>query len=144
MWELVACRLCNCGAVGTKPPSVHGALQRSPMVLPGYRETGLPPRRHRRYQFCKHTSDDANWLPSTKSAHFVSMAVLMGGTTAAALMLDTDTAVNVIGIGGDAIVVAMFGGPLVAIKTVIQEKSTRSLPFAFTVAAFVNCSLWST
>jgi len=98
----------------------------------------------RRYVFAKNTKDDADWLPSTKTAHYVGMATLMAGTSAVALTMDTATAVNIVGIGGDVIVVAMFGGPLVAIKTVIEEKSTRSLPFAFTVAAFVNCSLWST
>ena len=41
------------------------------------------------------------------------------------------------------IVAIMFGGPLASIKTVIKDKSTKSLPFAFTVAAFVNCISWS-
>lgn len=40
---------------------------------------------------------------------------------------------------GTAVVIVMFAGPLSAMKTVIQDKSTQSLPFAMTVATFVNC-----
>ena len=37
----------------------------------------------------------------------------------------------------------MFGGPLAAVKTVLADKSTKSLPFSFTVASFVNCVAWT-
>jgi solute carrier family 50 protein (sugar transporter) len=96
------------------------------------------------YTFAKFAPAGANWLPSTKGVHAVGVAAIFAGTTAAALTLDTATAVNALGILGDGIVIAMFGGPLIAIKTVLSEKSTRSLPFAFTIASFVNCALWST
>lgn len=96
------------------------------------------------YTFAKYVPSGADWLPSTKFVHAAGVAAICAGTTAAALTLDTATAVNALGILGDGIVIAMFGGPLVAIKTVLAEKSTRSLPFAFTIASFVNCALWST
>lgn len=61
---------------------------------------------------------------------------------ATAAMLEPTLAINVLGVAGNAICIAMFGGPLAAMKTVIEQKSTASLPFAMTVATFVNCSLW--
>lgn len=56
--------------------------------------------------------------------------------------MPVEQALNIIGLAGCGIVVVMFGGPLATIKTVLKDKSTASLPFAFTLAAFVNCSLW--
>ena len=44
---------------------------------------------------------------------------------------------------GCGIVIVMFGGPLATLKTVWEEKSTASLPFAFSVASFANCLTWT-
>ena len=44
---------------------------------------------------------------------------------------------------GTGFVISMFGGPLAAMKTVIETKDTSSLPFTMTVATFVNCTLWT-
>ena len=41
-----------------------------------------------------------------------------------------------------AVVVAMFSGPLMVIKEVIDTKSTKNLPFPMAIATVVNCSLW--
>ena len=43
---------------------------------------------------------------------------------------------------GCAVVVAMFSGPLMVIKEVIDTKSTKNLPFPMAIATVVNCSLW--
>lgn len=43
----------------------------------------------------------------------------------------------------NAVVVAMFGGPLQAIKGVIDSKDTSSIPFPFAFATFANCLTWS-
>jgi uncharacterized protein with PQ loop repeat len=61
-----------------------------------------------------------------------------------ATQLPTEQALNYVGTLGCAIVVVMFAGPLSAIKTVLKDKSTASLPFSFTAASFVNCALWTT
>jgi uncharacterized protein with PQ loop repeat len=50
---------------------------------------------------------------------------------------------SIIGHLGIGIVAVMFGGPLASIKTVLEDKNTKSLPFAFTVASLVNCVAWS-
>jgi uncharacterized protein with PQ loop repeat len=75
--------------------------------------------------------------------HFAAVGAIGAGVVAVAATLPIETAQVVIGVTGDVICVAMFSGPLAAIKSVIEEKSTKSLPFAFTCATFVNCSLWS-
>jgi uncharacterized protein with PQ loop repeat len=50
---------------------------------------------------------------------------------------------SIIGHVAIGIVAIMFGGPLASIKTVFKDKSTKSLPFAFTCATLVNCVAWS-
>ena len=57
--------------------------------------------------------------------------------------LPVDQALNVLGYLGVGMVIVMFGGPLATIKTVVEEKSTASLPFAFTLASFANCITWT-
>ncbi len=37
----------------------------------------------------------------------------------------------------------MFSGPLAAIQTVVRERSTNSIPPAFTFASLLNCLLWA-
>ena len=76
--------------------------------------------------------------------HVAAIAANAVGIGACATMLEPATAVNVLGLYGCGVVVVMFSGPLVAIKQVISEKSTKALPFAMTVATFVNCILWTT
>ena len=57
-------------------------------------------------------------------------------------MLPPDQAQYAIGSLGCAVVVAMMAGPLQAVKTVIAEKSTKSLPFPMAVMTCINASLW--
>eukprot|EP00943_MAST-04B_sp_MAST-4B-sp1_P008121 g8121.t1 len=67
----------------------------------------------------------------------------IGFCVSVAAMMETAAAINTIGLFGCGIVAVMFGGPLGAIKTVINDENTNSLPVAFTVATFVNCVCWS-
>ncbi len=75
--------------------------------------------------------------------HIAGLGATAVGLYAASTALPLETAVQLLGYGGSAFVISMFGGPLAAIKTVLEQKSTASLPFAFTVATFVNCTLWT-
>ncbi len=43
----------------------------------------------------------------------------------------------------NAVVVAMFGGPLGALKEVNETGNTSLIPFPFAVATFANCSTWT-
>eukprot|EP00041_Stephanoeca_diplocostata_P015996 m.311227 g.311227 ORF g.311227 m.311227 type:complete len:338 (+) comp20218_c1_seq1:433-1446(+) len=93
--------------------------------------------------FCKYAPADANWLPGTKGMHVAGIAASCAGVTGIAYALPIENAIFALGSYGTAVVIVMFAGPLSAMKTVIEEKSTQSLPFAMTVATFVNCSLWT-
>jgi hypothetical protein len=39
--------------------------------------------------------------------------------------------------------IAMFASPLAAVPAVLETKSARAIPLSYTVAALVNCVLWS-
>lgn len=85
---------------------------------------------------------EADWLPSGRSAH---VGVLLGLALIIASLIatfDRMKAASIIGLMGNVVCIAMFGGPLSAIKTVLQERSTKSLPFSFGIATLINASLW--
>ena len=48
---------------------------------------------------------------------------------------------DAVGYVGVTMVIIMFSGPLAVIKTVINTRSTASLPPMFTAASFLNCAL---
>jgi solute carrier family 50 (sugar transporter) len=52
-------------------------------------------------------------------------------------------AAEIIGTMGVVFCVAMFASPLSALKSVLATKSAKSIPLPFTLAAIVNCFLWS-
>ena len=58
------------------------------------------------------------------------------------LLFAPELAQTSLGYLGCAVVVAMFSGPLMVIKEVIDTKSTKNLPFPMAIATVVNCSLW--
>ncbi len=58
------------------------------------------------------------------------------------VLLPPARAATLLGLVGNALVIAMFGGPLAAMRTVIRDRSTESLPFGMCVATFFNCLLW--
>ena len=75
--------------------------------------------------------------------YFLRGGLALAGVAACATMMPVATALNTLGIAGNLAVISMFGGPLASIQHVIATKNTKSIPFAFTCATFVNCSLWS-
>ena len=84
-----------------------------------------------------------------KPKHF-SMAPYMIGVGALlsiiiciVLICEPRTAKNSIGLIGCTIGFVMFSGPLGAIRAIIRDKSTRSLPFIFTLSSFVCSATWS-
>jgi len=81
-------------------------------------------------------------LPLTFQHHFV-FACAWGMMVAAIILLNDEmTACDLLGKLGCCICVVMYSGPMAAIQTVIQSRSTASLSFPYTVATTVNCSLW--
>ena len=92
--------------------------------------------------FCMNCQSDKDGLPGTKKMHVVAIVTLCTVVALIRSSCPDAEASNLLGKFGAALVVMMFGGPLVAIQTVVKEQHTASLPFTFTVATFVNCLLW--
>lgn len=51
-------------------------------------------------------------------------------------------AASLVGTSAVAICLAMFASPLSALKTVVQKKSSDSIPLPLSLATAVNCYLW--
>lgn len=82
-------------------------------------------------------------LPGSVLQHLQGCAFIIGLTVLIAVALPTPKASQLIGNAGVAFCVAMFASPLAALKTVCATKSAKSIPLPFTVAAVINCFLWS-
>jgi solute carrier family 50 protein (sugar transporter) len=67
------------------------------------------------------------------------------GVKAAAVAAAFSPLVKPEAIGATAVLfcIALFASPLASLKTVIEEKSARSIPLPFTVMAVANCLFWS-
>lgn len=90
----------------------------------------------------KHCPPSADWLPLTRWPHatgFLGTALLCG---AASQLLPTAAALTVIGFAGNVMTLTMFAGPLAAIRTVMNDKNTRAMPFGFTCVVNINCNFW--
>jgi solute carrier family 50 protein (sugar transporter) len=72
----------------------------------------------------------------------IAAASVVAVVVAALVLMPPESAATLLGLVGNTLVVAMFGGPLAAMRTVIRDRSTESLPFGMCVATFVNCLLW--
>lgn len=82
-------------------------------------------------------------LPGSVQQHLQACAFVMGLTAMIAIILPNGTASQMIGNAGVVLCVGMFASPLAALKTVLETKSAKSIPLPFTVAAVINCFLWS-
>ena len=81
-------------------------------------------------------------LPFTFKHHFV-FACVWGLVLAAIILLNDEVvACDLLGKLGCCICVVMYSGPMAAIQTVVQSRSTAILSFPYTVATTVNCTLW--
>jgi solute carrier family 50 protein (sugar transporter) len=84
------------------------------------------------------TSSMVPWVGGAASA--VAAIGYLGTTDALVAGLEPKFA---LGLLLNAVVVAMFGGPLGAIKKVMDTQDTSSIPFPFAVATFLNCTTWT-
>jgi len=84
----------------------------------------------------------ADWLPLKKQYHAAGFATTAIFCASVSLLLPASSAGVALGLMGNLMTMVMFGGPLAAMRTVIREGCTRSLPFGFTCAVNLNCNLW--
>jgi len=75
--------------------------------------------------------------------YFAGSTAIIGGVAGAALTLDPATAATGIGLTGCTLAVILMSSPLATISTVIKDKNTAALPFAPSLATFLNALSWS-
>lgn len=88
-------------------------------------------------QFCREEADKLQ-----VRHHLLGLAAITGICSIAVLGLPKELGLTMLGFTGNVMTMAMFGGPLAAMRTVIREKSTRALNLGFTLVVNLNCNLW--
>jgi len=68
---------------------------------------------------------------------------VIAGVLGAAALLPAATAAHVIGLTGCTCAVLLMSSPLAVIRTIIKEKNTSAMPFATSLATFLNALSWS-
>jgi len=92
--------------------------------------------------FLQYCGPMASNLPGTVGGHLKGTgAVLLFNLSLAASGISN--ASDVIGKQGVFFCIVLFASPLVALKTVIANRSAASIPLPFTVATFINCLAWA-
>lgn len=95
------------------------------------------------FVFTRYCPKSSPTLPGSVAQHFQGCALIMGLTVLTAVALSIPQAAQIIGNAGVVLCVGMFASPLAALRTVCETKSAKSIPLPFTVAAVINCFLWS-
>lgn len=95
------------------------------------------------WTYCHYCPPGADWLPFTVRFHLGCLAATALTCACVATMLPSRIGKGFMGLAGNFGNVVLFSGPLAAIRTVMKEKSTQSLPLGFTCAVTANCVLWS-
>jgi len=91
--------------------------------------------------FCRFCPADADWLPFKRHVHFAGISATVAWCMMV-MQLSGDVASLALGLTGNVLCIIMFGGPLTAVRTIISEQSTRSLPFGFTCIVTANGGIW--
>ena len=94
-------------------------------------------------QFSKYAPRASETLPGTKQMHIDATMAVVSSIAALAILLPEQTATTIVGDLGVAFVMMLNASPLVAIKTVLEEKSADSIPLSFTLASIACCFFWS-
>eukprot|EP00730_Choanoeca_flexa_P008707 TRINITY_DN12526_c0_g1_i1.p2 TRINITY_DN12526_c0_g1~~TRINITY_DN12526_c0_g1_i1.p2 ORF type:complete len:295 (+),score=61.05 TRINITY_DN12526_c0_g1_i1:2292-3176(+) len=68
---------------------------------------------------------------------------LVSSVSAAAMMLPADQVAPYIGYLGNAVAVVLMTSPLAVMKTVLEQKSTKAMPFPQSLATFCSATCWA-
>lgn len=71
----------------------------------------------------------------------ITWAILLNSLVAVRFPRKVST--EIVGKEGVFVFILLFASPLSALKDVIASKSASAIPLPFTIAALINCSLWS-
>lgn len=92
--------------------------------------------------FLRYCPARADWLPLSRVHHIAFCVVTAFGCISLVMFLPPSLAATFLGLIGSSVTVVMFAGPLAAIRTVLADKNTKSLPLGFTCVVTFNCALW--
>ena len=82
-------------------------------------------------------------LPYTKNHHARFTTMILGLTSACAVLAPISLSTEFIGKLGIFFCIVLFGSPLSSLKNVIATKSAKTIPLPFTLTCCINCFLWS-
>lgn len=122
--------------------SLSGALRKEPSVW-GANGFGVLLSIYYFVEFLKYAPNESPTLPGSKRMHVRACLTAILTTTAIVAILPNETAAALIGNFGVALCILLFASPLVALKTVVQEKSAESIPLSFTLASIACCFSWT-
>ena len=120
----------------------YGALRAEPSVW-GANGFGIMMSLFYFIKFIKYAPKASPTLPGTTRMHIQASIASILTISSIAALLPRARAAALVGNLGVAACILLFASPLVALKTVIQEKSAESIPMSFTIASLLCCFFWS-
>jgi solute carrier family 50 protein (sugar transporter) len=119
---------------------VYGVLKHNPSIWTS-NGVGLVFSIYYLREFIKYAPPAAPTLPGSVKQHLQACIAVIIATILTAIVSSSPEGP----IGSAAVVfcLAMFASPLSALKTVLQTKSSRSIPLPFTIASTANCVFWT-
>lgn len=93
--------------------------------------------------FTRYCPKQSPTLPGSVKQHLQGCLAIIGTTLFIAVTRPTAQAAQMIGNAGVVLCILLFASPLTALKTVVETKSAKSIPLPFTIAAVINCFLWT-
>lgn len=130
----------SCMAANNVLWTVYGALQQQATIwIPN--AAGILLALYFLKSFIKFAPRKAPTLPGSVKQHVGAVLGVTAGAVTAAVSPFIKT--EYIGTAAVLFCIALFASPLASIKTVIQNKSARSIPLPFTVMAIANTLFWS-
>lgn len=91
-------------------------------------------------EFIRYAPKRSHTLPGSVLAHFHCVFIVVIGTLVLAV---ADPSGIIIGHLAVLFCVAMFASPLAALPTVMETKSAKAIPLAYTLAVMANSVLWT-
>jgi solute carrier family 50 protein (sugar transporter) len=92
-------------------------------------------------EFIKYAPPEAPTLPGSVKQHLQACIAVIIGTILTAIVSSSPE--DPIGSFAVIFCLFMFASPLSALKTVLDTKSSKSIPLPFTIASTANCLLWT-
>jgi uncharacterized protein with PQ loop repeat len=94
-------------------------------------------------EFTNYAPPQSKTFPGSVYHHIQCILGIGGMTLFLAIFIKRETAIYMIGNLTIALTILTFASPLAAVQAVVESQSSESIPWPFTIAALVDCTLWS-